>query len=95
MVKSGVFRLSRLGTGRGCVCHGHRVERFQRCRQPPYKAQDGPPAKTANSAEMEKTWPRSKKDFCGNERKTFALLPFSNFLFSSLKKVQASLLAQW
>lgn len=35
---------------------------------------------------MEKTWPRSRKDFCGNERKTFALLPFSNFLFSSLKK---------
>ena len=51
-----------------------------------YKAQDSPPAKTANSAEMEKTWPRSRKDFCGNERKTFALLPFSNFLFSSLKK---------
>ena len=77
------------------MCHGHRVERFQRCRQPSYKAQDSPPAKTANSAEMEKMWPRSKKDFCGNERKTFALLPFYNFLFSSFKKVQASLLAQW
>ena len=60
-----------------------------------HKAQDGPPAKAANSAEMQNTWPRSSTDFCGNERKTFALLPFSNFLFSSLKKVQASLLAQW
>ena len=27
----GTLRLSRLGTGRSCVCHGHRVERSQRC----------------------------------------------------------------
>lgn len=45
-----------------------------------YKAQDSPPAKAANSAEMESV-ARSRKDFCGNERKTFALYLFLTFCF--------------